>query len=180
MNCENCGGLISKRKGTRFCSTLCRRRTWIKNNPDKVQAHQARDTGSKARSLRRYYEVLKHDPKEAERQRQKAKLRKQRLRSLPKNFNSADWKAALEYFEYKCAYCGDPLSKPEQEHFVPVKQGGGFTRDNIVPACSNCNSDKRGKNPVDWLASKIYGLVAYARVMHYFASQRPPQGLAQE
>ncbi len=97
-----------------------------------------------------------------------AELRRAKVDGLPKNFNSADWKTALAYFDNKCAYCGEGLTKLEQDHFVPVKMQGGYTRDNIVPACTSCNSKKRAKNPLDWLIMQPLGLVAYIRVKQYF------------
>jgi len=109
---------------------------------------------------------------EAAKQTHKIQAEKHRakLALLPTGFTRKDWKAALEYFDHKCAYCGDELTKAEQDHFIPASSGGGYTKDNIVPACRNCNSDKRAKNPIDWLSSQVKGLIAYARIMHYFAS----------
>jgi 5-methylcytosine-specific restriction endonuclease McrA len=171
MNCLNCNTPISNKWGRKFCSVECRLKHWRKLNPEKVQAHHEKDhEASVARSLKRYYDVLRSDPKEAERQRQKAKLRKKKLRSLPKDFTSKDWKAALEYFEHRCAYCGQPASKLEQEHFIPVKAGGGFTKKNIIPACSKCNSKKRAKNTIDWIAGLPNALVAYARIIKYLGT----------
>jgi 5-methylcytosine-specific restriction endonuclease McrA len=102
----------------------------------------------------------------------RAQKRRAKLALLPSDFTRKDWKAALEYFNHKCAYCGEHLTRAEQDHFIPARDGGGYTKDNIVPACRECNRDKRAKNPIDWLSSQVKGLIAYARVMNYFSSFR--------
>lgn len=171
MICLNCNNPILRTKYVgKFCSDKCRYSYHTKKNAGKRIYSEAEKEADRTRSLSRYYSKLKDDPAEKERQRQKAKLRKKKLRSLPKDFTSKDWKAALEYFEYRCAYCGQPASKLEQEHFIPVKAGGGFTKKNIVPACPTCNSKKRAKNTLDWIAGLPNALVAYARIIKYLGT----------
>jgi len=56
-----------------------------------------------------------------------------------------EWSKTLGAYNYHCAYCGSPFDKinrPTRDHVVPVSLGGGFTRENIVPACKSCNSAK--------------------------------------
>ena len=60
-----------------------------------------------------------------------------------------DWKAVLDYFNHKCAYCGSKEDL-EQEHIVPVSDGGTYAIGNIVPACRKCNASKGNKNLDDW------------------------------
>lgn len=50
------------------------------------------------------------------------------------------WQETLEYFNYKCAYCG----KREYEfieHYLSVSVAG-TTASNCVPACASCNVQK--------------------------------------
>ena len=37
-----------------------------------------------------------------------------------------------------------------QEHFIPLSKGGGYTHNNIIPACRSCNSSKWNNNFFDW------------------------------
>ena len=60
-----------------------------------------------------------------------------------------DWKAVLDYFNHECAYCGSKEDL-EQEHIVPVSDGGTYAIGNIVPACRKCNASKGNKNLDDW------------------------------
>jgi hypothetical protein len=51
------------------------------------------------------------------------------------------WRETLEYFDYKCAYCGGAYEV--LEHYL---QEAGTTASNCVPACFSCNvmKDKYG------------------------------------
>jgi hypothetical protein len=47
-----------------------------------------------------------------------------------------------------CAYCGKQLD-PERfhtDHIVAKKRGGGNRGDNLIAACTTCNSNKRDKS----------------------------------
>jgi 5-methylcytosine-specific restriction protein A len=60
------------------------------------------------------------------------------------------WVEILRAFDYCCAYCtrGKPLCL---EHVIPVSKGGATSRDNVVPACRDCNDAKRTKRIEAWL-----------------------------
>jgi hypothetical protein len=143
---------------------------WNKEHPEKAAEYQrswSKKNADKLRDCKRRW--VKNNLEKV------ANWRKQqtnRRRKLPHTLTLADWKAALEYFDHKCAYCRTPLTKAHREHFVPAASGGGYTRDNIIPACASCNFKKYNKNPIDWLASQIWGLIAYARVITYLESQK--------
>nr|ABP46368.1 HNH endonuclease [Mycolicibacterium gilvum PYR-GCK] len=47
-----------------------------------------------------------------------------------------------------CRYCEFPAS--EIDHIVPVARGGGNDLANLVPACRECNSEKRDLLPEEW------------------------------
>lgn len=86
----------------------------------------------------------------------KAKLRKHKRRSLmselPVGFKVSDWKDCLKHFGNSCAYCGS-LEQIEQEHFVAVNGGGGYTKDNIITACLKCNRNKHDHDFFKWYPS---------------------------
>lgn len=69
---------------------------------------------------------------------------------LPATLTSQQWIATLDHFDWKCAYCGE---RPYRvlEHFIPIGLGGGTTADNVLPACSSCNSLKSLYHPQDAL-----------------------------
>lgn len=59
------------------------------------------------------------------------------------------WLEILECFNNSCCYCGEN-STMTRDHFVPVSEGGGFTLENILPACRSCNSSKGNRDFFDW------------------------------
>ncbi len=72
------------------------------------------------------------------------------------NFSEEEWLFCLEFFESKCAYCGVYDDNLTLDHFVPVAQLGSFTSDNVVPACSSCNSSKRDSDFFEWFRKQEY------------------------
>lgn len=51
-----------------------------------------------------------------------------------------------------CYYCGRKVSPEEltMDHKIPLSRGGLSTRENIVPACKECNSKKKYLSPWEW------------------------------
>ena len=51
-----------------------------------------------------------------------------------------------------CHYCGGkfPPSDLTLDHVVPLIRGGKTTRGNVVPACKECNNQKKYRLPVEW------------------------------
>jgi 5-methylcytosine-specific restriction endonuclease McrA len=93
--------------------------------------------------------------------------RKKRIRAMEKNYTAEDWQRALAYFDNKCAYCGID-GDLQQEHFVPVRDGGNYTPDNIIPACGPCNAEKQGRDPFKWLVVDKRKLREYIKIEDYF------------
>jgi len=79
------------------------------------------------------------------------------VRSLPSTFELPDWEFALSYFKGVCAYCGNGPSLFDKhwvlhrEHYIPLSKGGGYTPNNIIPACQDCNFSKNSRLPEEWL-----------------------------
>lgn len=98
--------------------------------------------------------------------------RKARIRLMAKDYPKEAWKSCVEAWEGKCAYCGK-TGRMQQEHFLPVEMGGTYTRDNIIPACSSCNSRKHKKHPLEWLMEKPGGLAIYVNIWAYLSNYLP-------
>lgn len=75
--------------------------------------------------------------------------RRTRKRQLPATLTNQQWQIIKDYFNNQCCYCGKELSLV-QDHFVPLSKGGGYTHNNIVPACNSCNSSKQDKEFAKW------------------------------
>ncbi len=57
-----------------------------------------------------------------------------------------EWSTTVQYFHFKCAYCG---KRPFNvlEHYIPVSMGGGTCIENCLPACTRCNGAKGDRAP---------------------------------
>ena len=80
------------------------------------------------------------DEKHVKREKQKAKdLRK-----------SQWWKNRLG--ESKCHYCEERFHPKEltMDHVTPIIRGGSTNKNNCVPCCKECNSQKKYLLPIEW------------------------------
>ena len=80
------------------------------------------------------------DPDELRRQRARAR----ELRASPW------WKRRIS--TGLCHYCRRQVGAKAMtmDHIVPLGRGGLSRRGNVVPACKDCNTRKRGMLPVEW------------------------------
>jgi len=63
-----------------------------------------------------------------------------------KKFSEQQWEEEVETeFKGACAYCGEEKPPFEKEHIIPINKNGLGLRHNgnIVPACKDCNIEKR-------------------------------------
>jgi 5-methylcytosine-specific restriction endonuclease McrA len=51
-----------------------------------------------------------------------------------------------------CYYCRRAVGPAAltMDHLVPLGRGGRSVRGNVVPACKECNSRKKGMLPIEW------------------------------
>ena len=65
-------------------------------------------------------------------------------------YSKKDFKKVKEYFNNECCFCGNNQIKLTGDHLVPINKTslGLEAWGNIVPACSDCNSQKHSK---DWV-----------------------------
>jgi 5-methylcytosine-specific restriction endonuclease McrA len=120
-------------------------RLYYKANIEKVRERSEADRNKRREYMRLYQKA--HSDKICEIEQR----RRARLRDLPHDLTESQYAETLAYFNHACAYCGVPQSelsyKLHREHILPSIRGGGYTRDNIVPACAKCNLPKHDKTP---------------------------------
>lgn len=96
-----------------------------------------------------------------------SQIRRAIINNLECDFTKQQWDECRKYFDYKCAYCGCKV-KLAQEHFIPVKKGGNYTKSNILPACKSCNSSKSDKDFFFWYPRyKFYAKYREIKVLEY-------------
>ena len=118
--------------------------SWVNRNKDKYTADKKKWASDNKDKGRKYHYT-----------------RRDKSTDTVSTFTEADWGIAIAYFEGRCAYCGMPPSLfdrnyvLEQDHFIPVTNGGAYTPDNIVPACQSCNRGKWAKDPIEWITYRF-------------------------
>lgn len=68
---------------------------------------------------------------------------------LEDNYSEEEYKAALRFFG-GCAFCGAQPA-PRMDHLIPVRNAGDFVRNNVVPACQQCDDSKGQKEYHEWM-----------------------------
>ncbi len=78
---------------------------------------------------------------------QELKKEKQKARELRK---TQWWKGKCA--KGACYYCGKAVMPSEltMDHVVPIIRGGKSAKNNIVPACKECNNQKNHSLPLEW------------------------------
>ena len=96
---------------------------------------------------RRIARVLKYQKNHPDRV--NIRFRRHQLKKLgvPGSHTHQEWKQRLDEFNNHCAYCLRLLTRPTEDHMVPVSLEDKSSNDieNIVPACISCNSRKCDK-----------------------------------
>ena len=95
-------------------------------------------------------------PKGKEIDRVSSERRRTLKKQLPATFTLKQWNECKEYFNHSCAYCGKPMKRLEQEHFIPLNKGGEYTKNNILPSCKSCNSSKHAQNFFTWYSRQAF------------------------
>ena len=53
-----------------------------------------------------------------------------------------------EAWEGKCGYCGDDATS--LDHIIPRFRSGSSNRNNLIPACRRCNTNKASSKMEEW------------------------------
>lgn len=63
-----------------------------------------------------------------------------------------EWERVVRQYNYCCAYCGKECYLT-MDHVIPLSKGGKHVIENIVPACSECNTKKGAQ--LNWQPKKF-------------------------
>jgi len=117
------------------------RKAYYEQNKDKLQAYNREWMRSHKEEMNHYHAI-----------------RHTRKNQLPATLTKIEWQEILIENNHRCFYCGEDSLILHKEHKIPISRGGGFTKDNIVPACGSCNSQKSFRTPeefTEYLKHKI-------------------------
>ncbi len=132
------------------CSRKRYRKNLVQNRERNNKYHRKYYQRNKRRIKKRNKEYRALNP---ERHRIIKQRRRARKRQLPATLTEDQWQETLEACNHKCVYCGAPWK--DGEHFVPESKGGGYTVNNILPACKRCNLTKSDKDPFDFIKNRL-------------------------
>lgn len=80
-----------------------------------------------------------------------------RKKSAGGDYSKTDVAWCLEFFDYKCAYTGNPLGTDYQfDHVVPVSAGGSSNITNLVPCLPAVNLSKSSSEVAAWYARQVF------------------------
>lgn len=149
-------------------------RIYVDENRDLVNKRRREYYQENAESMRVYIKKWQKDNPESGRR--QAQRRVARANKLTNTFTEDEWKGALLHFGNTCAYCGihqDDLDIVlNQEHVIPVTKKGGYTADNIIPACRSCNSSKSDRDFEEWYSERnSFSLERYKKIISYISSK---------
>jgi 5-methylcytosine-specific restriction endonuclease McrA len=129
-------------------------REWLKRNPQKARDAVRRWNRShpeQRRAAKRLYYARHREQHKAvmaayhrthpEVLQAKSNGYRARARAAEGQFTSAEWRALVESYGGRCAYCGG-LGPLEVDHRTPLSRGGTNSIDNVLPACGSCNRKK--------------------------------------
>jgi 5-methylcytosine-specific restriction endonuclease McrA len=122
-------------------------RSWYQNNRERVIAKQAERYQNNKKKLREY--GRSHAKRNPEIYRAAFHRRRMKIDSNGRNSLTAgeiSW--LFENFPF-CIYC-EATENLTIDHVVPISKGGENTLENVVPACSSCNNQKRAKTLTEY------------------------------
>lgn len=132
----------------RECRTEIHRKWRIEHAEQRRQTARKWRAKNPEKSRRQSAEYRRNNPEQRRLQEQRREAKK---RCLPATLTPQEWEDIKAAYNYSCAYCGKAWYEIDgvltQDHVIPVDQGGGYTADNIVPACRSCNSHKNNRTP---------------------------------
>lgn len=84
-----------------------------------------------------------------------ARKRQRRMERVEHDLSDGQW-AALKIAWGGCAYCGAIDKALQRDCVLALSRGGRYTLDNIVPACSSCNTSKCNEEVTHWLRRRRF------------------------
>lgn len=158
------------------CKDCCaaRKKKWKENNRDKVLAEKRRyrerhkdKINARIREYRtenkEYVNELKRKAYEENRERylELQRIRKRRYKARKRSnggsYTSDELDDCLHYFNYRCAYTGEPLGDDyHMDHVVPVSKGGSSNIWNMVPSLPHVNISKLDRDMTEWYKEQDY------------------------
>lgn len=150
---------------------------WAEKNKDYLKTYSKKYREENGDYLREQTRMWRQKNRHIDNQ--YSKDRKMKMEKLEKTLTLEEWTQTLIYFDFKCAYCGITQDQHltsvgqnlHQDHLIPLTKMGGFTKENIIPSCRDCNSSKRNHKFEEWYrASDNYNSDYEAKILSFVSN----------
>jgi 5-methylcytosine-specific restriction endonuclease McrA len=75
-----------------------------------------------------------------------------------------------EAWDFKCAYC--KAEATSLDHIIPRFKSGSSNRNNLIPACRSCNTNKASTKMEDWYCNQdFFDEVQYNRIKTWMSQE---------
>lgn len=141
------------------------------NNKEKIAKLNAKYyQDNKDKIAKRNAEYRKNNPDKFFNYEQK----RRQLEEFGPGISKEEWIDMMEFFDWKCAYSGEPLTHKNRsiDHVVPLKNYGYNGIINCVPCTISANSSKQASDMIEWYKqqdfysdkrlNKIYEWIEYS------------------
>jgi hypothetical protein len=83
--------------------------------------------------------------------------RRARKNNASGEFSQIDLERLWLRFQRRCAYCSSLIARTQiqADHVHPISRGGRNDVSNLLPACHECNADKRDLFLHEWAADRL-------------------------
>lgn len=161
--CQGCYIIVNRKEKPEIHQNfLVRSRRYREKYKDKINERNKKNYDPAKERIRSREKYLKHKDKINARNniyakttegylKQKQERRKERRANEESTLTEAEWQIILFQNHYRCYYCKEQSGSLHHEHKIPAIRGGGYTKQNIVPACPTCNSRKHTKTEKEFL-----------------------------
>lgn len=145
----------TNKDGLDYLCKVCKRAEWQKNKDlEKHREQQRIYRLNNQEKIKEYNKQYSKKYKKTENGKLARKMYKHNRRSRDKDLiytlSKEYWEESLNFFNNSCAYCGKKSNRLQHEHVVPSSKGGHYTKQNIVPACKECNLSKLDNDLFEW------------------------------
>ena len=146
---------------------------WQKDNRDKLLEYKKQYRESNNEKLAEYFKEYYQNNKEKIIENQKryqqspkgqvvtfnnCQRRRIKEEQLGSGITTDQWLECMSFFDWRCAYSGERLTKETRsvDHIVPLDAGGDNMVWNMVPMARNLNSSKNNKEMLEWYREQSF------------------------
>ena len=132
----------------------CRCDACVTANAEYLKSYRKRPGATEQHQRNKRKWIAANPERHAENARRSARNGDIRRKTLIRNgdmrlVTERDWQRLCARHGNCCFYCGE--AKPlTMDHIIPIARGGRHSIGNLIPACRNCNAQKRTRLIVEW------------------------------